>query len=101
MIRVLLVDDHPVVRAGYLRLLGQADDVAVVGEADAAETAFATFVRVRPDVTVADLSLPGASGLALISGIRAHDPGARVLVFSMHHGAALVRRVLELGAAGF
>jgi len=101
MIRVLLVDDHPIVRAGYLRLLEQAGDVAVVGEAGDAEAAFAAFIRTQPDVTVTDLSLPGASGLALIGRIRARDAAARVLVFSMHQGASLVRRVLDLGAAGF
>lgn len=101
MIRVLLVDDHPIVRAGYWRLLEQAGDVALVGEAGDAEAAFASYVRAQPDVTVADLSLPGTSGLALIGRIRAHDPAARILVFSMHQGPSLVRRVLDLGAAGF
>lgn len=101
MIRVLLVDDHPVVRAGYSRLLEQAGDIAVVGEAGDAEAAFVSFVRMRPDVTVVDLSLPGASGLELIARLLAHEPAARVLAFSMHRSAALVRRALDLGAAGY
>lgn len=101
MIRVLLVDDHPVVRAGYLRLLEQAGDIAVVGEAGDASTAYARFVDKRPDVTVADLSLPGMSGVELIRRIVERDAGARVLAFSMHQAPPLVRRVLAAGALGF
>jgi len=101
VIRVLLVDDHPVVRAGYLRLLEQAGDIAVVGEAGDARTAFECFVEHRPDVTVADLSLPGTSGVVLIRQIVAHDPAARVLAFSMHETPPLVRRVFDAGARGF
>jgi DNA-binding NarL/FixJ family response regulator len=101
VIRALLVDDHPVVRAGYLRLLEQAGDITVVGEAGDALTAFARFVEQRPHVTVADLSLPDESGVELIRRIVAHDPGARILAFSMHEAPPLVRRVLDAGALGF
>ncbi len=101
MIRVLLVDDHPVVRAGYLRLLEQAGDITVVGEAGDARAAYASFVEKRPDVTVADLSLPGASGVELIRQIVQYDADARVLAFSMHETAPVVRRVLDAGALGF
>lgn len=101
MIRVLLVDDHPVVRAGYLRLLEQAGDIAVVGEAGDARAAYASFVEKRPDVTVADLSLPGASGVELIRRIVQYDADARILAFSMHETPPVVRRVLDAGALGF
>lgn len=101
MIRVLLVDDHPVVRSGYLRLLEQTGDIAVVGEAGDAATAYASFCEQRPDVTVADLSLPGAGGVELVRRIVADDGKARVLAFSMHEDPPLVRRVLDAGALGF
>jgi two-component system invasion response regulator UvrY len=100
-IRVLLVDDHPVVRAGYRRLLEQHADLSVVGEAGDVDDAFARFGETQPDVTVADLSLPRRSVLELIRMICSGNEAARVLVFSMHDGAALVRRVFDLGALGF
>lgn len=100
VIRVLLVDDHPVVRSGYRRLLEQAGDI-VIDEAGSAEQAYAAFVRQPVDVCVTDLSLPGAGGLELLHRIRARDDKARVLVFSMHDSAHLVRRTLDAGAFGF
>lgn len=100
VIRVLLVDDHPVVRSGYRRLLEQAGDI-VIDEAGSAEQAYAAFVRQPVDVCVTDLSLPGAGGLELLHRIRARDDKARVLVFSMHDSAHLVRRTLDAGACGF
>lgn len=100
-IEVLLVDDHPVVRAGYLRLLEQSGDITVVGEAGDADTAFARFMEMCPDVTIVDLTLPGTGGIELIRKIVAHDPDARLLAFSMHEAPALVRRVLDAGALGF
>jgi DNA-binding NarL/FixJ family response regulator len=101
MIRVLLVDDHPVVRSGYMRLLEQTDDISVVGEAGDAVEAFANYRERRPDVTVADLSLPGTGGVELVRRIVQHDAGARILAFSMHEDPPLVRRVLDAGALGF
>jgi len=101
MIRVVLVDDHPVVRAGYRRLLEQAGDIDVVAEASDCAAGYAAFVAQRPDVLVTDLSMTGSGGLELIRHVLAHAPAARVLVFSMHDGAMLVRRALEGGARGF
>lgn len=101
MIRVLLVDDHPVVRSGYRRLLEQAGDIEVTDEAGNAEEAYAAFVAGRPGIVITDLSLPGAGGLELLRKILARDPQARVLVFSMYDSAQLVRRALEGGACGF
>jgi DNA-binding NarL/FixJ family response regulator len=101
MIRVLLVDDHPVVRTGYRRLLDQAGDIDVVAEAGDGETAYAAFVAQVPDVLVTDLSMAGCGGLELIRRVLLQAPGTRVLVFSMHDGALLVRRALEGGARGF
>ena len=101
MIRVVLVDDHPVVRTGYRRLLEQAGDMAVVAEAGDAAAGFAAFVAECPDALVTDLSMAGSGGLALIRRVLARAPDARVLVFSMHDEALLVRRALEAGARGF
>lgn len=102
MIRVMLVDDHPVVRTGYARLLEQAGDMHVVAEADDAEQALAAWGTGQGvDVVVTDLAMPGAGGLALIGRLLDAAPMARVLVFSMHDSAALVQRALEAGALGY
>jgi len=101
MIRVLLADDHPVVRSGYLRLLEQEPDIRVVAEAESGEAAYAAFVADPPDVLATDLSMPGFGGLELIRRVLLRAPAARVLVFSMHDSPPLVRRALEAGARGF
>jgi DNA-binding NarL/FixJ family response regulator len=101
MIRVMLADDHPVVRSGYQRLLEQAGDIRVVHEAADGEAAYAAFVVDPPDVLVTDLSMPGGGGVALIRRVVARDAAARVLVFSMHDSAQLVRRAFEAGARGY
>lgn len=101
MIRLLLVDDHPVVRAGYRNLLEQDGDMAVVAQAAAVDEACALFAIHEPDVTVTDLAMPGSSGLELIRRLRESDAQARTLVFSMHDSDRLVRRALDLGALGF
>ncbi|WP_127996539.1 response regulator [Piscinibacter defluvii] len=100
MIRVLLADDHPVVRTGYRRLLEQAHDIVVVHEAADADGAFAALVAHAPEVLVTDLAMPGG-GLELIRRARAHDPALRILVFSMHESEAMVQRALEAGATGY
>ena len=101
MIRVVLVDDHPVVRTGYRRLLEQAGDIDVVAEAGDGATGYAAFVSQRPDVLVTDLTMGDCGGLELIRHVLLRASDARVLVFSMHDGALLVRRALEGGARGF
>lgn len=101
MIRVLLADDHPVVRSGYGRLLEQERDIRVVAEAATGEAAYAAFVADPPDVLATDLSMPGGGGLELIRRVIARAPAARILVFSMYDGLPLVRRALEAGARGF
>jgi DNA-binding NarL/FixJ family response regulator len=101
VIRVLLVDDHPVVRSGYLRLLDQAGGISVVAQADDGDVGYAAFVAHTPDVLVTDLAMPGGGGLDLIRRVLLRDARARVLVFSMHDSTMLVRRALEAGARGF
>ena len=101
MIRLLLVDDHPVVRAGYLHLLEQDGDMRVVAQAGDVDEACALFAQHQPDITITDLSMPGSSGLDLVRRLRERVADARVLVFSMHDSEMLVARALEVGASGF
>lgn len=101
MIRVLLADDHPVVRSGYLRLLDRAGDIQVVAEAGDAGEAYAAFSAHQPDVVVTDLAMPGGGGLELLHRVLLRDAQARLLVFSMHDAPVLVRRALQAGARGF
>ena len=100
-IRVLLVDDHAVVRAGYARLLKLAGDIEVAGEADSGERAYALCREHNFDVIVMDLSLPGMSGIETTRRICSRHPGTRVLVFSVHEEAIFVRRALAAGATGY
>jgi DNA-binding NarL/FixJ family response regulator len=101
MIRVLLADDHPVVRSGYLRLLDQAGDIQVIAEAGDAAAAYAAFTAHQPDVVVTDLAMPAGGGLELLRRVLLRNAQARVLVFSMHDAPVLVRRALQAGASGF
>lgn len=100
-IRVLLVDDHAVVRAGYRMLLQDSPRIEIVAEADCGEVACREFARVAPDVVVLDLSLPGMGGLETMRRILARDPGARILVFSMHEDPVFVEQALAAGARGY
>jgi two-component system invasion response regulator UvrY len=101
LIRILLVDDHAVVREGFRRFLERSEDLRVVGEAEDADEAYALWLQCLPDVTVVDLSMRGAGGLELLARIVARSPGARCLVFSMHEDAAVAQRALAAGARGY
>ncbi len=101
MIRVLLVDDHTVVRFGFRLLLEAAPDVEVVGEADSGERAYAMYPQCRPDVVIMDLSMPGMGGIDALKRIRLHHPDARLLALSAHDDAMHARRALAQGALGF
>lgn len=100
-VRVLLVDDHAVVRAGYRLLLLGARNIEIVAEADTGELAYRLFTELTPDVVVMDLSLPGIGGIEAIRRIVQRDAGARILVFSMHEDVPFVEQALAAGARGY
>jgi two-component system, NarL family, invasion response regulator UvrY len=100
-VRILLVDDHPVVREGYRRLLERQPGFQVCAEAGDAKEAYRAYKDHRPDVAVMDIALPGASGLEAVRHIRQWDGDARVLVFTMHAGPAFALKAFEAGASGY
>jgi two-component system, NarL family, invasion response regulator UvrY len=99
--RLLLVDDHAIVRAGYRHLLERHEGYAVIGEAAAADEAYAMFRELRPDIVITDLAMPGTSGLDAIQRILRADATARVLVFSMHASPDLALAAMRAGALGY
>lgn len=101
VVTVLLVDDHAVVREGYRRLLEKSPSIQVVGEAADAQGAYLAFVEHQPQVTVMDIALPGASGIDALRRIRARDPQAQVLMFSMYEDPIFATRALQAGARGY
>lgn len=101
MIRVLLVDDHEVVRAGYHRLLESNPDIRVIAEAKSGEEAYSAFVAQTPDVVIMDLSMPGMGGLEAIRKILHREKMAKILVFSVHESAVFLTRTLDEGVLGY
>lgn len=99
--RVVIVDDHPIVRHGISRLLNREDDLSVTGEAEDAEGAIALLEIELPDIVLVDLVLDGKSGLDLIEEIRRRWPSLPILVVSMHDAPDYLERVLKSGAQGF
>jgi DNA-binding NarL/FixJ family response regulator len=100
-VRLLVVDDHPVVRQGLRTFLETRSDFEVVGEASDGETAIAEAARLRPDVILMDLVMPGVDGLEAIGRIRASEPAARILVLTSFASADQVLPALRAGAAGY
>jgi two-component system, NarL family, invasion response regulator UvrY len=100
-VSILLVDDHPVVREGYRRLLESQPAYEIVAEADDAGTAYRAYKHATPDVVIMDLSLPGAGGLEAVRHIRQWDKNAKILVFTMHANTALALKAFEAGAKGY
>ncbi len=101
LIRVLLCDDHAVVRAGVKAVLGTVRDIEVVGEARNGKEAVELAARLKPDVIVMDLSMDEMDGAEATRVIVAKDPTARVLIMTMHSEEEALVRLLEAGAAGY
>ncbi len=101
MIRVLLVDDHAVVRMGFRLLLQSTAEMSVIAEADSGEAACQLYLELNPDVVVMDLAMPGMGGLEALRRIRARDAHAQVLTLSAHDDPMHARRALQEGALGF
>jgi two-component system, NarL family, invasion response regulator UvrY len=99
-VRVLLADDHAVVRLGF-RLLLEGAGAVVVDEADSGENAIRRYADTTPDILVMDVSMPGIGGLAALERLLVWEPKARVLMLSAHHDDIVPVRALRLGASGY
>jgi two-component system, NarL family, invasion response regulator UvrY len=98
--KILIVDDHPIVRAGLRRLLAAEPSIEICEAADGRE-ALTAFRGQQPNLVILDLNLPGIGGIEVISRLKAGDPGARILILSMHDDLMHVTRALQAGAAGY
>jgi len=101
MKRVLIVDDHPLVRTGFVQLISDEPDLEVCGEAADESEAMEIVASARPDLVIIDLSLAGGSGINLIERIKAHHHDVVMLVASMHDESLFAERVLAAGALGY
>lgn len=99
--RILICDDHAVVRAGLRLILEQEAGFEIVGEAASGEELIAEAGRLRPDIVVTDLSMPGLGGLEALPRVRQIAPEAKILVLTIHEDEAYFFRALEAGAAGY
>ncbi|HEX2869425.1 MAG TPA: response regulator transcription factor [Ignavibacteriales bacterium] len=100
IIRVLIADDHNLVRGGIVSLLDSIDDIYVVGEADNGHDLVNRYFEINPDVVLCDISMPGMSGIDAVKQIRKGDPEAKVLFVSVYEGDEYVYQVLNAGGKG-
>ena len=101
VIRILLADDHEVVRSGRRRMFEREPGFEIVAEADSGEEAYRRLAALNVDVAVIDLSMPGMGGIEAIRRIRARRPEVKILVFSIHESAGFAQRALGAGAEGY
>ncbi len=99
--RVLIVDDHPIVRQGLRRIMESEEDLVVCGEAETARDARVAIKELTPDVVIADISLKQGDGIELVRDVRAHYPQLPILVLSMHDETIYAERMLSAGANGY
>ncbi|NDF11090.1 MAG: response regulator, partial [Actinobacteria bacterium] len=100
-IKILLVDDHAVVRMGFKMLIEAETDIKVIGEAESGEAAVKLFQELKPDIIVMDITMPGIGGLEAIDRIMAKDKNTKILVLSAHEDSVHPKRVLNAGAMGY
>ena len=100
-IKVLLVDDHPILRAGLSKLINQESDMQVCGEAEDGPKGFDLVAKLNPDVAVIDVSLKGGNGIELIKNLKASHPNLPMLVLSMHDETLYAERALRAGSRGY
>lgn len=100
-IRVLIVDDHPILREGVAAIIELQDDMVVAGNAANGTEAITQFAALRPDVVLMDLQMPGMSGLEAVEAIRAGCPDARVIILTTYTGDAKALAAMRAGASGF
>lgn len=101
MVRVLICDDHTLVRAGLRRLVDSFDDIEVVGEASSADEVVQRSRQMLPDVVLLDVSMPGRSGFDALAELRENQPDTSVVIMSMHDDSLHVREAMQRGASGF
>ncbi|MBA3009507.1 MAG: response regulator transcription factor [Proteobacteria bacterium] len=101
MIKVLLADDHSIVREGLRRVLEDSNEIKVIAEASDGETAFDEAMTKRPDVAVIDISMPGMDGLEVVTRMSSYCPEIPVLILTMHDEEQYVIRAIEAGAMGY
>ncbi|SJM96562.1 response regulator [Crenothrix polyspora] len=100
-IRIILVDDHAIVRAGFRMLLATEDSIDVVAEAERGEAVWPLYQEYHPDVVVMDLSMPGLGGLESIRRLCLKEANAKILAFSVHDEKVYVNRAMTAGAKGY
>lgn len=100
-IKVLLVDDHPILRAGLGRLINQEADMMICGEAEDGATAFDLVGTLNPDIAVIDISLKGSNGIELVKNLKARYPELPTMVLSMHDESLYAERALRAGSLGY
>lgn len=100
-VRILLVDDHPIIRQGLRQLIALEPDLKVCGEAESASEAFRALKSLVPDLAVIDISLKDSNGIDLVRDAHTHYPNLAILVLSMHNEGVYAERVLRAGASGY
>ena len=101
MIKVLLTDDHALVRTGIKRLLEDSEQVEIIGEADTGEASLDLVQELKPDVVLMDVNMPGMGGVEASRRILQRDPGQKIIILTVHNEQTYPKRLLEIGAKGY